>query len=73
MTMVWRSVAKVDCKAAAFAGVGGILFAVSDGLLSCRLFGLETGMDKKMNNLIVMSSYYAAQFCFTASVLETKV
>ncbi|XP_054165421.1 lysoplasmalogenase-like protein TMEM86A [Oppia nitens] len=78
LTMVWRAVARVEgffqdlwtwtklCSC-----FGGILFAISDTLLGLREFGLITHMMTGAQwQLLVMSTYYSAQFGIALSVVD---
>ncbi|WP_340608496.1 lysoplasmalogenase [Xenorhabdus bharatensis] len=52
--------------AANTAAIGGIFFATSDSLLAYSRFYFET----PLNPLLVLSTYYIAQWCFARSVIR---
>ena len=79
LVMVWRAVARVQLFSDLWTWTklcscfGGILFAISDSLLGLREFGLITEMiSSSQCQLLVMSTYYAAQFGIALSVVESR-
>lgn len=70
MTMTWRSVDKsLSRRASNFelcAGIGGILFVISDSLLAFSLFNV-VDMHEKLAHVLIMSTYYGAQLSMALS------
>lgn len=58
------------CKAVVLTSVGGILFTLSDAVLSNMYF--KEGGNTKPNVVINHTLYYAAQFIIASSVLFIK-
>lgn len=73
MTMAWRGVDKARSKSArrfeALAGVGAVLFAVSDVVLALNVFKVLE-LNKKLAQVLVMTTYYAAQWCITLTTAD---
>lgn len=79
LMMVWRAVARVQLFEDLWTWTklcscfGGILFAISDTFLGLREFGLITHLiSGPQCQLLVMSTYYAAQFGIALSVVDSK-
>ena len=77
--MVWRAVARVDISGDLWTWTtlcscfGSISFAVSDGILGLKEFGLMTDMlSSSQCQLLVMLTYYAAQVGIALSVVDRK-
>jgi len=77
--MVWRAVARVQLFEDLWTWTklcscfGGILFAISDTVLGLREFGIITSLiDPRHCQLLVMLTYYAAQFGISLSVVDSK-
>lgn len=73
-TMVWRAVARVEAVSELrtwtklCSCVGGVLFVTSDICLGINEFSVRI----PHSQLIIMSTYYAAQLCISLSVVDCK-
>lgn len=79
LMMVWRAVARVQLFGDLWTWTklcscfGGILFAISDTVLGLREFGIISNIiDPRHCQLLVMLTYYAAQFGISLSVVDSK-
>jgi hypothetical protein len=79
MMMVWRAVARVQLFEDLWTWTklcscfGGILFAISDTVLGLREFGIITNIiDPRHCQLLVMLTYYTAQFGISLSAVDSK-
>lgn len=71
LTMAWRSVARIE-KARVLqilCGLGGISFVISDTLIAFSMFYGHIPYSK----ILIMSTYYFAQFGISLSVLDVAV
>jgi len=78
LVMVWRAVSRVQLFEDLWTWTklcscfGGILFAISDTVLGLREFGLISHLvSQQQCQLLVMITYYAAQFGIALSVVDT--
>ncbi|CAG2104166.1 unnamed protein product [Medioppia subpectinata] len=79
LVMVWRAVSRVQLFEDLWTWTklcscfGGILFAISDTALGLREFGLIAHLVSSRHcQLLVMITYYAAQFGIALSVVDTN-
>ena len=66
LTMSWRALAKANSPLTFVTGVGSLLFVVSDALIAIHKFYAPL----EHFQLLVMSTYYAAQFGITLTTAE---
>lgn len=66
--MAWRSIARIDKFSAPqiLCGIGGVFFAISDTLIALSMFYI----DIPYSQILIMSTYYFAQFGITVSILD---
>lgn len=72
ITMMWRANARImNTKnlPKLFAGIGAILFVVSDSLIAFNAFYSPI----KYSNIMIMVTYYIAQLGITLSILDHEI
>jgi len=71
-TMMWRALARIEFKqntwtwSQVFAGIGAILFVLSDLLIGINMFKFEVPYAQAF----IMSTYYAGQLGITLSIVD---
>lgn len=72
LTMAWRANARISSAfnlPKIFAGLGGLFFAVSDGLIGFDKFYTPIQYSK----IMIMVTYYVAQLGITLSILDHEI